>query len=335
MSNIIIKSEEELIDSIAQLKVLVIGDMMIDAYIYGRVDRISPEAPVPVVQIESRENRLGGAANVALNCRALGASVAVAGVIGADEASDTLRKLLDQHEIDHQLLMSDVDRPTTVKTRVLSRQQQLFRMDEEDFLMLPMNIEHQFIDGLLKYIQIEKPDVVIFEDYDKGSLNPHIIQKVTEHAQRMGAVVAVDPKFNNFMAYKGVDIFKPNLKEVIDAFKLSFRKYPIEVVASAADRIQEKLAAKVTLITLSEQGVFVRIGDDTTIIPGKKRNIADVSGAGDTVVAVASLVYAATKDGVLSAQLSNIAGGMVCEYSGVVPINKDDWKEEIKSIFNA
>ncbi len=333
MSSYSIQAVTALLQKIEQLKVLVIGDLMIDAYLYGTVHRISPEAPVPIVQIESKENRLGGAANVALNCKALVAKVTLAGLVGEDEAAKEMRKLLSICDIAAPLLMTDVDRPTTIKTRVLSRQQQLFRMDEEHFSMMPLNIEHQFIDGLLKHIQIEKPDVVIFEDYDKGCLNPHIIQKVSEHAKRVGSLVTVDPKFNNFHAYKGVDIFKPNLKEVCDAYKLVYNRYPMEVLSTAATKIKEELAANLILITLSEQGVFVQEGEESTIIPGRKRNIADVSGAGDTVIAVASLVYAVTKDSKLTAQLANVAGGMVCEYAGVVPIDKTLWQQEIESFF--
>lgn len=328
-------SANNLRQMLQQLRVLVIGDLMLDRYLYGKVHRISPEAPVPVVHIESKEDRLGGAANVALNCASLGAQVYLAGIVGDDEAALSMRDLLDSKHIDATLILSDKERPTTIKTRVISRQQQLFRMDEEREQKLSVHIENAFIDSLLKFIQIQKPNVVIFEDYDKGVLNEHVIDKVMQHCKHLGCVVAVDPKFNNFHSYKGATIFKPNLKEVAEAFQLDYKKNALEVLEVSADKLQKALQPEILLITLSELGIYLREGSQQKILPANKRRIADVSGAGDTVVATASMVYAVTKDALLTAQLANIAGGMVCEYSGVVPINLEDWLQESARIFDA
>lgn len=319
---------ESLRQKLQQLQVLVIGDLMLDRYLYGQVHRISPEAPVPVVHIESKEDRLGGAANVALNCAKLGAKVHLAGITGDDEAAESMFKLLAEQQIDASLVLSDEDRPTTIKTRVISRHQQLFRMDEEREHQLGVSIENQFIDKILKFIQIQKPDVVIFEDYDKGALNAHVVDKVMQHCQHLGCVTAVDPKFNTFHSYKGATIFKPNLKEVAEAFQLDFKKNALEVLELSAEKLQETLKPQVLLITLSELGIYLQEGAKRKILPANKRRIADVSGAGDTVVATASMVFAATKNALLTAQLANIAGGMVCEYSGVVPVNLEDWLQE-------
>lgn len=319
----------DLVEKMERLTVLVIGDIMLDRYLYGNVSRISPEAPVPVVQVEGREDRLGGASNVAMNCKALGATVHLAGVVGTDRAGEDCLRLLDENQIDHSLILKDEYRPTTIKTRVISRQQQLFRLDEETAGPLVLSLEHQFIDALLRHIQIQKPDIVIFEDYDKGTLNDNIIDKVMKHCIHLGCVVSVDPKLRHFHVYKNATIFKPNIKEVKDAFNLEYRKNILELIDDGARLIKERLDPQVILITLSELGIYVEEGKDKAIIPGKKRNIADVSGAGDTVISVASLVYAVSKDGNLSAQLANIAGGMVCEYPGVVTISKQDWIREI------
>lgn len=325
---------EKLAQDISQLKVLVIGDVMLDRYCYGSVSRISPEAPVPVVLVESKEDRLGGASNVALNCKAMGAQVSIAGLIGDDEAGRSAIALLESSGINAQLLLKDPNRPTTIKTRVISRSQQLFRMDEEAVQEIDTLHEHRLIDVLLRYIQIEKPQVVIFEDYDKGTLNQNIIEKVIQHSRLMGCIIAIDPKFRNFHFYKNATIFKPNLKEVSEAFQLKYHKNPLEVIEQYSEKIQQELNPEVILITLSELGVYVHHQDQFKIIPAKSRKIADVSGAGDTVVAVAALVYAITKDPYTTAQLANIAGGMVCEYVGVVPINMEDWKMEIEKNFN-
>lgn len=326
---------QSLQQGLQNLKVLVIGDLMLDRYLYGHVNRISPEAPVPVVQIEGKEDRLGGAANVALNCKTLGADVFLAGIIGNDDAGKCLVSLIEQHGIHAQLILTDNERPTTIKTRVISRHQQLFRLDEEKEQNLSLSLEHQFIDLLLKFIQIEKPDVVIFEDYDKGALNENIIDKVMNHCKHVGCVTAVDPKYKNFHFYKSATIFKPNLKEVVEAYKLHYTKNPLEVLEESALRIQNELAPKVILITLSELGIFVQEGKQKKILPANKRNIADVSGAGDTVVATAALVYAITGSSLLAAQLSNLAGGMVCEYPGVVPIHLEDWLKEAQAFLES
>lgn len=325
-------SIDEILKEIQSLKVLVIGDLMLDRYCYGNVTRISPEAPVPIINVESKEERLGGAANVALNCSAFGAQVAIAGIIGDDDAGNVIKELLATENIDNSLLLAEPQRATTTKTRIISRHQQLLRMDDEHIEDVQVSTEHAFIDKVLKYIQIQKPAVVIFEDYDKGTFNQNIIEKIMKHCQDVGCITTVDPKFKNFFYYKGATIFKPNLQEAQDAFKLKPEKNKLELVETYANKIEESLQPQITFITLSELGVYIKEGEKTHILPAKKRKIADVSGAGDTVIATASLVYAVTKNAYQAAQYANIAGGMVCEYVGVVPLNVEDWKKEIQNI---
>jgi rfaE bifunctional protein kinase chain/domain len=211
---------QKVFDDMDSLHVVVIGDVMLDNYSWGNVDRISPEGPVPIVSLTRRESRLGGAANVALNCRALGAKVTLASVIGDDSEGVTLVKLAAEAGIDTHLIMKSWRRPTTTKTRILSRNQQMMRIDDEVTDELYTEEEHPFIDAVLKYLQRIKPQVVIFEDYNKGVLKENVIQRIAAHCKEIGIITAVDPKKKNFLAYKDVTIFKPNLKEVREGLNL-------------------------------------------------------------------------------------------------------------------
>ncbi len=314
---------KKIFDEMDSLHVVVVGDVMLDNYWWGNVERISPEAPVPIVTIDKRESRLGGAANVALNCRALGAKVTLASVIGDDSEGATLIKLAAEAGIDTSMLMKSWRRPTTTKVRVISRNQQMLRLDDEVTDELYTEEEHPFIDMVLKYLQKIKPQVLIFEDYNKGVLKENVIRLITAHCKEIGIVTVVDPKKRNFLSYKGVTIFKPNLKEVREGLHLELSKADEQELNNAHSKLNEKLHHDVTFITLSEKGVFYNNGFSSAILPSHIRNIADVSGAGDTVVATAALIYAITKDVPLMAEISNLAGGLVCEDVGVVSIKKD------------
>jgi rfaE bifunctional protein kinase chain/domain len=321
----------EIFAGIAGLHVVVVGDVMLDNYWWGDVERVSPEAPVPIVTLQRRESRLGGAANVALNCATLGAKVTLASVIGNDAEGILMMNLAKEAGINTDLLQSSKHRPTTNKTRVMSRNQHMMRLDDEVSHDLLPEEEHPFINEVLKFLQINKPAVVIFEDYNKGVLKENVIQRITAHCNELGIVTAVDPKRKNFFAYKNVTVFKPNLKEVNEALNLIH----LEAVTSELDRVhqslKEKLGHTITFVTLSDKGVYYHNGK-SFIIPSHLRNISDVSGAGDTVIATAALVYAVTKDAALMAEISNIAGGLVCEEVGVVPINKQKLLDESISL---
>lgn len=310
------------------LHVVVVGDVMLDNYWWGGIDRISPEAPVPVVALSRRESRLGGAANVALNCRALGAKVTLASIVGDDSEGNTLIKLANESGIDTSLITQSWRRPTTTKTRVISRNQQVLRIDDEVTEELYVDEEHPFIDMVLKYLQRVKPQVLIFEDYNKGLLKENVIQRITAHCRELGIVVAVDPKRKNFLAYKNVTIFKPNLKEVREGLNLSIDNVDEASMNTVHHKLYETLHHETTFITLSEKGVFYNNGFTSGIIPSHIRNIADVSGAGDTVIATAAMIYAITKDVRFMAEISNLAGGLVCEEVGVVSIKKDKLRKE-------
>ena len=313
---------------------VVVGDVMLDNYWWGEVDRISPEAPVPVIALKKRESRLGGAANVALNCKALGAKVTLATVVGDDKDGAQLIQLANDSGIDTELTMLSSHRPTTTKTRVISRNQQMMRLDDEVTDDLFLEEEHAFIDMVLRFLQIRKPDVVIFQDYNKGVLKENVIRRITQHCNEIGLITTVDPKKKNFLAYTDVTVFKPNLKEVREGLNVPVEQVAMEALKEVDSELKKHLRNQVTFITLSEKGVFFSDETTSSIIPSHIRNIADVSGAGDTVIATASLVYAITKDARLMSEISNIAGGLVCEEVGVVPIVKDRLLSETLELFS-
>lgn len=318
-----------ILEKFSHLHVVVVGDVMLDIYRWGEVERISPEAPVPVVAIHKSESRLGGAANVALNCKSLGAKVTLASVTGADDDAKLLLHLLKEQGIGTDLIQQSADRITTTKTRILSRNQQMVRLDAERSDELNIKDEHAFIDATLRFLQIQKPDIVIFEDYNKGVLKENIIHKITGHCKSLGIITAVDPKLRNFLAYRNVDIFKPNLKEVREGLHIPLQQIDEAAMQQVHDLLYKQLQHRISFITLSEKGVYFNNGTESKILPSHRRNIADVSGAGDTVIAVAAMVYVITRDVERMAEWANIAGGLVCEEVGVVPINKEKFVAEL------
>ena len=307
-------------------KVLVIGDVMVDSYLIGKVDRISPEAPVPVVALKERINLLGGAANVALNIKSLGAEAILCSVIGNDKQADILLDLMKKEGLKPDGIIRSSDRITTTKFRIIGNRMQMLRVDEEVDTDLNVADSSELLASISNLITNHKPDVIILQDYNKGVLSPYVIEKVAEMASEAGIPVAVDPKKKNFTAYKGITLFKPNLKEISEGLKTDVDPLSIESLRKAAEILHNKQNVQLVMITLSEYGVFVSSknadGDISVIIPAVLRSIADVSGAGDTVISVAALCLATQTDPVFMATLSNLAGGLVCEESGVVPVNK-------------
>ena len=314
---------ESLFKQLAGLKVGVVGDVMLDTYWWGNVDRISPEAPVPVVAVSKREQRIGGAGNVALNAAALGAKVNMISVLGKDDDGDQLTALLKKNDILCSYLVHSAERITTNKIRIISRNQHMMRLDAEIADNMSIADEARLLDAFKDYVNAENPDVVILEDYNKGVLTENVIEKIVAICKNKNIITAVDPKRKNFFAYKNVDIFKPNLKEIKELVNILREDINLNALKEMHLLLQEKLHHRISLITLSEKGVFYNVGNEAFIIPTHIRSIADVSGAGDTVIAVASLVYAATNNASLMAEIANIAGGLVCEEVGTVAIDKD------------
>ncbi len=323
---------DNLFEKFSQVKVAVVGDVMLDTYWWGNVERISPEAPVPIVAVSKKEKRIGGAGNVALNLQSLGAKVSVISVLGNDEEGVQLIKLLDKNNIDTSYIIKSNTRITTNKTRIISRNQQMMRLDEELTTDLQADEENMLLPAFEKYIAAEKPDVVIFEDYNKGVLTQKIIEKIIALCKQHNIITTVDPKRKNFFTYTGVDIFKPNLKEVKEGLNIISDAINLGVLKELHLLLSEKLKHHISLITLSEKGIFYQQDMEADIVPTHIRNIADVSGAGDTVIAVASLVYAATRQIGLTAEIANIAGGLVCEEVGTVAIDKEQLLAECKRL---
>lgn len=307
---------------------------MIDSYLWGKVNRISPEAPVPVVTIQKKEHRLGGAANVALNVQALGATPILCSVIGVDAQGQLFLDLLKKQKLSPKGILKSRNRITTVKTRVLGNNHQLLRIDEE----IESNISSVETEQLLfriSYLIIhEKIDVIIFEDYDKGLITADLISEIVRIAKQKNIPTVVDPKKKNFHHYKGVSLFKPNLKELKEGLKNDFNHSNIKELKKIVDQFRAKQKIDTALITLSEQGIYVNNKKTKKLIPAHIRNIADVSGAGDTVISVAALCAAMDQDVETVATLSNLAGGLVCERVGVVPIDKKQLLKEAIILFS-
>ncbi len=320
------QSLPDIFKSFNNLRVLIIGDVMLDSYIWGAVERISPEAPVPVVNVKKRDVRLGGAANVALNVQALGATPIIVALCGADDAGKKLRTILEEQGMSTEGLVNSHSRPTTVKTRVIASEQHVVRVDEESDKVADNNEEKQ----LLKCIEKLLPtcQVVIFEDYDKGVLNSSIIEKTVSLAQKQSIPTVVDPKKRNFLAYKGVTLFKPNLKEMREGLKVELESGNQKQLEKAIALLRDKLSINGVLASLSENGVYVEYNNEKISLPAHPREIADVSGAGDTVVSIAALCVALKLPAKQIAELSNLGGGLVCQHVGVVPIDKEELMNE-------
>ncbi len=319
---------EQLFNAFKNKKVAVVGDVMLDTYWWGHVERISPEAPVPVVAVDTKEYRIGGAGNVALNTVALGAQTFIISVIGADTDGKTLTKLYQKQHINTQYLLTASDRITTNKIRIISRNQQMMRLDEELISDISADLQAKVLQQVQLCIANDKPDVLIFEDYNKGVLTEALIAQIITLCQANGILTTVDPKRKNFFAYKGVNIFKPNLKEVKEGLNVALESVNLNTLSDIHTQLQAQLQHQISFITLSEKGVFYKDATEANIIPTHIRSIADVSGAGDTVIAVASLVYATTNNMNLAADMANIAGGLVCEEVGTAAINKQKLLKE-------
>lgn len=313
---------EALFDDFKKIKVAVVGDVMLDTYWWGHVERISPEAPVPVVALDKQEYRIGGAGNVALNTVALGAKTFIITVIGNDNDGEKLTNLYQQQNIDTSYLIQSSERITTNKTRIISRNQQMMRLDAEITTNISADLESQLLQKVTLCIADNKPDVLVFEDYNKGILTEKIIEEIIALCKANNIITTVDPKRKNFFAFVGATIFKPNLKEVKEGLNMMLEEVNETSLNAVHLELQAQLQHQISLITLSEKGVFYKDAADTKIIPTHIRHIADVSGAGDTVIAVASLVYATTKNMNLAAEMANIAGGLVCEEVGTAAISK-------------
>jgi len=308
---------------------MVIGDVMIDSYVWGKVERISPEAPVPIVSVVKREDRLGGAANVALNLLSLGAEPILCGLIGDDPRQSVFQQLMQESQLHNEGIYIAAGRPTTIKIRIIGGKQQLLRIDEETSQPISSLLEEKFLEHVQKLCRQNSFDAIIFQDYDKGALTPPVIRQVTDYGRQKGIPVLVDPKRRNFMTYTGVTLFKPNFKEFCEGLQVDLDKDNREGIFQAAARFLQQQDIQYLLLTLSERGIMLIDSEQYHAIPAHVRDIADVSGAGDTVVSVAALCLAAGMTPYQAATLANLAGGLVCEKVGVVPITRQMLEKEL------
>lgn len=324
---------QEVFDSFTGKQILIIGDVMIDAYIWGNVDRISPEAPVPVVAVRKREHRLGGAANVALNIRNLGGIPILCSITGDDEKGILFTELLREQGLPENGIIKSDQRKTTVKFRVIGNNAQMLRVDEESSHLLTHDETSRLLQIIHDTILSNAIGAIVFEDYDKGVITPEIISQVVDMAGKSNIPIAVDPKKNHFLAYEHVHLFKPNLKELREGLKTDHDLSDIRALKMATRELHEKLHIGMVMVTLSDKGIFLSriMGEgmyEEWLIPAHTRSIADVSGAGDTVIGTAALCLASHVAADLMAALCNLAGGLVCEYVGVVPVDKNKLLEE-------
>ncbi|MBP6979230.1 MAG: bifunctional ADP-heptose synthase [Bacteroidales bacterium] len=319
---------------IADLNVLIIGDVMIDAYIWGKVERISPEAPVPIVTVNRRVSLLGGAANVALNINAMGGKPILCSVIGNDSKADEFIHLMEKENLLTTGIVQSRKRITTTKFRIIGNQYQMLRVDEETDTELNTRESDELLGRFNTLLKTYPIHIIIVQDYNKGVLTPKVIQKITARAEELHIPVAIDPKKRNFNEYRNVTLFKPNLKELIEGLKIDFDPDDTDHLREAVQTFQKNQGIDHMLVTLSEKGVFIssRMGEHAYIthsVPAYVRTIADVSGAGDTVISVAALCLAMKMSPLEIATISNLAGGLVCESIGVVPIDRTKLMKEM------
>ncbi len=320
---------DSLFNTFKEKSILVIGDVMIDAYVNGQVSRVSPEAPVPIINFSNKEERLGGAANVALNLKELGATPILCSVIGDDEAADNFNELLTNKSLPTHGMVQSPNRKTTVKTRVIGNNQHLLRIDNEHTHDINTEEENKIIARVKEIIESEKIDAIIFEDYNKGLLTEKVIESCISIANENNIITTVDPKKKNFFSYKNVTLFKPNLKELKEGLNVLFNFSDKSAFERAANELIQALHCEKLFVTLSEHGVFIQEKEKRAYIPAHIRNIADVSGAGDTVISVATLCLTAGCSNTQVAEIANLAGGLVCESVGVVSIDKEKLRAEV------
>jgi D-glycero-beta-D-manno-heptose-7-phosphate kinase len=325
-----------LFEGFNNLNIMIIGDVMVDAYLWGKVERISPEAPIPIVALRKRENRMGGAANVAMNVKSMGARPLLCSVIGDDDKGSLFLNLLGNEKIESGGILISQRRITTTKFRIFGNNTQMLRVDEEVESDLSEHDRNELLLKIETLLTVEKIDCIIFQDYNKGVITQSLIERVTGLAREKNIPIAVDPKKRNFDSFSGVTLFKPNLKELKEGLKTEFKPDDREELMKAAQFLRNRLNCKYVMTTMSEHGVMISMmdkGEEKNIfIPAHLRTVADVSGAGDTVISVASLCLALKLSPYEIAYIANLAGGLVCEDAGVVPVNKEKLLKEILAL---
>ena len=329
---------DELFDKIAQERVMIVGDVMIDSYMWGKVTRISPEAPVPVVAVTKREKRLGGAANVALNIEAMGATPIICSVLGDDDSGKDFQQIMYDASMDRRGIVVSDSRMTTVKSRVIGNSMHIVRVDEENTHPLSAIEEDKLLDRINRTVKTVPIDAIIFQDYDKGCITQRVIDEVSDLARRKKILTTVDPKHRNFSHFKNISVFKPNLKELREGLNVeiddSTEESLMRDLLSASTMLHERQSIEVVITTLSSRGMYVcdfrHDEPQAILVPSCAHAVSDVSGAGDTVIAIVTLALAAGLPLEEAIRCANIAAGIVCEQVGVVPIAPERLRNEMR-----
>ncbi len=311
---------ESIVSKFPNSFILVVGDLMLDRFLWGKVERISPEAPVPVVWVQRESVMPGGAANVARNITALGGQVVVAGVVGNDEMGQVLLDALSKDGVDVSSVVKDKMRPTTVKTRVIAHSQQVVRIDREKTDQISPDILEKLWEKIEKILP--KVSAVIIEDYGKGVVNQFLLKRIVPLAHKLGKIITVDPKKDHFHLYKGVDVITPNLKELENAVGVNI--CDDRQMDKLARRLMKRLSLKGLLLTLSERGMKLYLPRKTYAIPTWAMEVYDVSGAGDTVIATFTLARSVGESPYTCAMLANLAAGVVVGKVGVAVCSPDE-----------
>ena len=317
---------EKIIDRAKKAKILVFGDLMVDEYLWGNVTRISPEAPVPIINISSAQSRFGGAANVAFNLQGLGQTPLLVGVVGEDRMGQLFRNMMEENGLSDEGIITIPQRPTTVKTRIIGNNQQIARVDQETTESISLEVQERLFKIFVS--QIESVSAIIIQDYNKGIVAPQLVNHIIDLANRNGKIITVDPKFENFFSFKNVTLFKPNIKEAEEA--LAMRINNEQEVITAGKKLMSVLNCEAVLITRGGHGMaLLEKNGDSTFVETKARKVADVSGAGDTVIATLSYALSGGASMKEAVTMANFAAGLVCEEVGVVPVNLNGLQNSI------
>lgn len=320
MKNLNKTRAKEIFKNFSGKNIAVVGDIMLDRYFWGSVSRVSPEAPVPVIDLEHETFHLGGAANVASNLCSLGVKSILCGIIGNDNSAEMFQSICLERGIDPSGLYKDDSRPTTVKTRIIGNNQQIARLDREVRSIINSDGEKHILNTLKANKDITG---IIFGDYDKGTITPKLIKAILEYSKANKIAVYADPKFSNFLHYNGVTVFKPNKKEAAQALKIEISTD--EDILNTCQMLLDKLKCENVLLTLGDKGmILVESNGKIHHVGTKARLVSDVSGAGDTVIATLAACYSGGATMKEAATLANFAAGYVCGEPGIVSVTKEN-----------
>ena len=312
----------KIFDKVKGKKVIIVGDAMIDSYTLGRIERESPEAPVPIINVEKEKIKLGGAANVALNIKSIGLEPVLCTVIGQDSEGQDFIRLCKKNNLNTNGVITDSSRKTTNKNRVIVDDKHIIRIDNENTHNIDKKLRDEFLEIINK--EAKTSEIIIFQDYDKGTLDRYIINKIIKENKH--SFISVDPKNRNFFNYKNIDLFKPNLKEILEAFN------SVDSSEKNLEKISKELSTKSKInnimITLSEKGLMIQNDKENFISKTTIKEIIDVSGAGDTVISLATILFYLKLPEKFIGEMCNLAGGITCMKSGV---NAIDLKELLKN----